>query len=176
MNINTRFDAPHSHVYEVTRSQVEAVGVRVLAESEEAGLHLAVSADGLRFVFYQGHPEYDGNSLLKEFKREVERFVEGERSDYPAYPENFFGPGLLGVLGPFRLRTEQAVRERRPPPEFPEALLAPYVDNTWTDTGKAMFNNWLGLIYQLTHQDRRIPFMDGVDPDDPLALHRAAGG
>ena len=45
-----------------------------------------------------------------------------------------------------------------------------HVDNTWTDTGKAMFNNWLGLVYQLTHRDRRIPFMKGVDPRDPLRL------
>jgi homoserine O-succinyltransferase len=44
------------------------------------------------------------------------------------------------------------------------------VDNTWTDTGKAMFNNWLGLIYQLTNRDRKQPFMAGVDPHNPLGL------
>ncbi|MFQ5938127.1 MAG: homoserine O-succinyltransferase, partial [Acidiferrobacterales bacterium] len=50
-NINTRFDAPHSHVYEVTRTQLEAVGIRVLVESEEAGVHLAVSPDGFRMIY-----------------------------------------------------------------------------------------------------------------------------
>ena len=29
----------------------------------------------------------------------------------------------------------------------------------------------MGLIYQVTHNDRRIPFMDDVDPDDPLGLY-----
>ena len=38
------------------------------------------------------------------------------------------------------------------------------------ETGKALFNNWLGLVYQLTDQSRRVPFMPGVDPDDPLGL------
>jgi homoserine O-succinyltransferase len=33
-----------------------------------------------------------------------------------------------------------------------------------------VFNNWLGKVYQLTHQDRRLPFMDGIDPENPLAL------
>ena len=46
----------------------------------------------------------------------------------------------------------------------------PLLDNTWTDTGKALFNDWLGLVYQLTHPDRRRPFMAGVDPEDPLML------
>jgi homoserine O-succinyltransferase len=30
-------------------------------------------------------------------------------------------------------------------------------------------NNWLGTIYQITHQDRGKPFMDGIDPANPLA-------
>jgi homoserine O-succinyltransferase len=30
--------------------------------------------------------------------------------------------------------------------------------------------NWMGVIYQLTHSDRRLPFMPGVDPADPLRL------
>ena len=27
--------------------------------------------------------------------------------------------------------------------------------------------NWMGLIYQVTHHDRKLPFMDRVDPRDP---------
>ena len=45
-----------------------------------------------------------------------------------------------------------------------------FVDNTWGDTGKAIFNNWLGLVYQHTNLDRRKQFMEGVDPDNPLGL------
>jgi homoserine O-succinyltransferase len=30
--------------------------------------------------------------------------------------------------------------------------------------------NWIGKIYQITNNSRRLPFMDGVDPADPLAL------
>jgi homoserine O-succinyltransferase len=33
-----------------------------------------------------------------------------------------------------------------------------------------VFNNWLGKIYQLTGQDRRVPFMEGIDPNNPLGL------
>ena len=169
-NLNTRFDAPHSHVYEVTRADVEPAGVRVLSESEEAGIHLAVSPDGFRFVFFQGHPEYDTVSLAKEYKREVGRFTAGERETYPPYPEHYFTTGARALLDRHRDEVLDAGGRAARPPAFPDDELQPWLDNTWTDTGKAMFNNWLGLVYQLTDTNRRKPFMAGVDPADPLGL------
>ena len=53
-------------------------------------------------------------------------------------------------------------------PGFPDALLSQQLDNTWRDTAHAIVGNWVGLVYQLTHRDRCKPFMDGVDPGDPL--------
>ena len=44
-DINTRFDVPHSRYNEISREQFEAAGLRVLVESPEAGVHLAVSED-----------------------------------------------------------------------------------------------------------------------------------
>ena len=172
-NLNTRFDAPHSHVYEVTRADVEPVGVQVLSESEKAGIHLAVSTDGFRFVFFQGHPEYDKVSLAKEYKREITRFATGERETYPPYPEHYFAATARALLERHRGEVIETKARDAPPPAFPDAELEPRLDNTWTDTGKAMFNNWLGLVYQLTDADRRKPFMAHLDPDDPLGLKRA---
>ena len=59
-----------------------------------------------------------------------------------------------------------------PIPEFPEELVLDTLDNTWHDTAEAVIGNWIGLVYQVTHQDRAIPFMDDIDPDDPLGLRR----
>ena len=172
-NLNTRFDAPHSHVYEVTSADVASAGAQVLSESEEAGIYLAVSADGFRFVFFQGHPEYDKVSLAKEFKREVTRFAAGERGTYPGYPERYFGRSAREMLDRHREEVMDAMARGAAAPAFPDAELAPRLDNTWTDTGKAMFNNWLGLVYQLTDADRRKPLMASLDPDDPLGLETA---
>ena len=49
--------------------------------------------------------------------------------------------------------------------------MAQRLDNTWHDTAEAVVGNWMGAVYQVTHRDRRIPFMEGVDPDDPLGLY-----
>ena len=167
-DVNTRFDAPHSRYNEITKSQLEQAGLTVLVESQEAGVHLAVSPDQFRVVYFQGHPEYDAVSLLKEYKREVFRFLNGELDTAPPYPENYFSPEAAEIAHRY---IEKAMTSGNTIAEFPETELESQVDNTWGDTGKAIINNWLGLVYQLTNLDRRLQFMPGVDPQDPLQLN-----
>ena len=174
-DINTRFDTCHSRFNDIPARQMRAAGQRVLVASEECGVLLATSGDGLRFVYLQGHPEYDAVSLLKEYKREVQRYLARERRDYPPFPDNYFTAPARQRLLRHRELVVREFESGRPPPEFPEADILPFIDNTWTDTGKAVFNNWLGLVYQLTSPQRGVPFMDGVDPDDPLGLGQVGG-
>ena len=170
-NINTRFDAPHSHVYEVNAGQLKEKDLMVLAVSKQADLHLAVSPDGFRFLFFQGHPEYDAVSLLKEYKREVVRYIEGIRSSYPPYPEHYFDEEAREILERYKQKVERARGDYRDLPAFPDQEVEQLVDNTWSDTGKAIVNNWLGLVYQIAHRERGKVFMEGVDPEDPLGLN-----
>ena len=167
---NTRFDMPHSHVYQVTREQLEAIALPVLAYSIEGGISLATSEDGFRFVFFQGHPEYDRISLLKEMKREVMRYVHHERDDYPPLPQHYFASEAGTLLRHLQRTSERARDPGAPAFSFPETELYPFVDNTWVDSGRAIFNNWLGLVYRLTDFDRQTPFMPNIDQRDPLQL------
>jgi len=173
-NINTRFDTPHSRFNDVRREQMEDAGLRVLVASEQAGVLLAVSADGLRFAYFQGHPEYDIISLLKEYKREIGRYVRRDRDDYPPYPDNYFCDQAVSILEDYKRDLLAAEARGASIPEFPEIDIVALLDNTWTDTGKALFNNWLGLVYQLTNRDRRLPFMQDIDPADPLGIRAPA--
>jgi homoserine O-succinyltransferase len=168
--INTRFDVPHSRFNEIFQTDMERHGLKVLAASNEAGVHLAVSPDGFRVVFFQGHPEYDDLSLLKEYKREVLRFFNNERDDYPPFPENYFNEDIQRLLSTYRQHVIEAKLTSCSLEEFPESLILNQIDNTWRDTARAVFNNWLGKVYKFTNKDRRLPFMDGVDPDNPLGL------
>jgi len=172
MGVNTRFDVPHSRFNQIDRAQFEAAGLHVLAESEEAGVHLAVSGDGLRLVFFQAHPEYDTISLLKEYKREVNRFASGEIDEYPPFPENYFRLQVQAILDEYADRVRAARSAGAPIPEMPEELILPHLDNTWHDTAEAVLNNWIGKVYQVTDIDRRRPFAAGVDPAHPLGSWR----
>ena len=174
-DVNTRFDAPHSRWNDIPRQSWDAAGLHVLAESDDAGVHLATSPDGFRIVYFQGHPEYDRNSLLKEYKREVGRFLADDLESPPPYPEHYFSHEA-DDLAQTHLRDALAARAHgHADPDFPEEAIDPFLENTWGDTGRAFFNNWLGLVYQLTGLDRHEPFMPGVDPRDPLGIKYPAG-
>jgi hypothetical protein len=41
------------------------------------------------------------------------------------------------------------------------------VDNTWSDTGKMIFNNWLGTVDQITESRPQEALYNGVDHGRP---------
>ena len=166
--INTRFDVPHSRYNDISRDQLEQAGLEVLVDSGEGGVNMAVSPDRFRLVYFQGHPEYDTNSLLKEYRREVVRYLNGELQRPPPFPRHYFSDGAARIADRFVRESEQALREDRLLPDFLEPEITSELDNTWGDTAKAIVANWLGLVYQLTNLNRRKQYMDGVDPNDPL--------
>ena len=72
------FSAPHSRHTTVDAQDVAAVpALEVLVTSPEAGLYLAASRDG-RQVFVTGHPEYDPETLHREYVRDVDRGLDIE--------------------------------------------------------------------------------------------------
>ena len=169
-DVNTTFDVPHSRFNDVSRDQFIAAGLKVLVESNEAGVHLAVSEDLFRVVYFQGHPEYDTISLLKEYKREVSRFVQNLIAEYPPFPKHYFSLRTQAILSEYRVRVIAAKRRGEPTPIFPEALIRPVLDNTWHDSAEAVINNWMGKVYMCTNNDRRFPFMADINPNDPLGI------
>ena len=168
--VNTRFDVPHSRYNEISRQQLEDAGLTVLVESETGGMHMAVSPDQFRMIYFQGHPEYDKNSLLKEYKREVLRYLSGELVSPPPFPENYFSAEAIKIVQQFLEQARQAQANGGSLPSLLEERLESTLDNTWGDTAKALVNNWLGLVYQVTNLDRNQLFMKDVDPNDPLGL------
>jgi homoserine O-succinyltransferase len=165
--LDAPFDVPHSRYNAITRQQFEDAGLTILVESDEGGVHAVVSEDQFRRVYFQGHPEYDANSLLKEYKREVLRHFQGER-DLPPFPEHYISGAAAAHIARYLEGAQDAHAAQAPLPEFPEAEVAPFLKNTWADAARTIFDNWLGLVYQLSDPDRRVPFKAGVDPRRPL--------
>lgn len=168
--INTRFDVPHSRYNEISEEQLVSAGLTILAQSSEGGVHMAVSPDQFRMIYFQGHPEYDINSLLKEYKRELMRYGAGELAAPPPYPENYFSEEAIQLVEQYLEESGSAQSQSLPEPGVLEDKLESLLDNTWGDTAKAVVNNWLGLVYQVTNLDRTKQFMEEVDPNDPLGM------
>ena len=67
------FMAPHSRHTETPAKDIHACKeITVLAESEEAGVFLALAENGKK-VFVNGHPEYDRYTLDKEYHRDLDK-------------------------------------------------------------------------------------------------------
>ena len=67
------FLAPHSRYTEVAREDIAACQeLVILAESEEAGVFLAMTRDG-RQIYVMGHPEYDRITLDGEYHRDLDK-------------------------------------------------------------------------------------------------------
>ena len=65
------FYAPHSRHTEIIQEDVNnCKALRVLADSKEAGYFL-LGTDSGRQIFVMGHPEYDRDTLDKEYRRDV---------------------------------------------------------------------------------------------------------
>ena len=78
------FYVPHSRSAGIPRHGVAKVPqLRVLADSEEAGLHLLSTENG-REIYIMGHMEYDKETLLNEYMRDTAAGLA------PPLPENYF--------------------------------------------------------------------------------------
>lgn len=146
-DVATSWHAPHSHTYSVTRQQLEDVGVCVLVDGVDAGVYVAVSQNPLEFLFLQGHPEYDANSLLKEFKREVQRFRDDAIPRFPRVPEHCFGDDAIETIAQFRSAIVRAKATGSRLPDFPEAQLEADLQHVWRATGHRLFGNVLQFVH-----------------------------
>ena len=75
-------------------------GYRLLTRSAAAGADAFVREEqgGSLFVFFQGHPEYETDTLAREYRRDVGRFLRGEREHYPAAPEGYFNDAATALV------------------------------------------------------------------------------
>ena len=151
--VPSRLRMPHSRWNDIPEDALTSCGYRVLTRSKEGGVDAFIKHRRSLFVFFQGHPEYEANTLLLEYRRDVKRFLRGERETYPPMPRGYFDEETVGALTAVRAR---ALSERREGllEEFPTALLAGKVTNTWRPAAARVYRNW--LLYLCAQKDRRL--------------------
>jgi homoserine O-succinyltransferase/O-acetyltransferase len=81
---------PHSRFNDLPEEALLAAGYKILTHSATAGVDAFTKQDGSFFLYFQGHPEYDADTLFREYRRDVMRFLNRERDTYPGLPQNYF--------------------------------------------------------------------------------------
>jgi homoserine O-succinyltransferase/O-acetyltransferase len=141
---------PHSRVNDVPEDALIDAGYRIIVGSGCSGAGWAVAArqqgDGL-FVLCQGHPEYGTLSLLREYRRDVRRYLFGRGAvPYPRLPDGYLCPDAVATLDGF---ADRAKTRDSDPRElwscFPFDEVAASVENTWASPSATLYANWLSL-------------------------------
>jgi len=136
---------PHSRWNEARSNDLTSCGYTVLSQSAEAGVDCFVKRKkNSLFVHFQGHPEYGERTLLKEYRRDIRRFLRNERETYPTMPQGYFGREAIRALNEFReiarVSGEDAMTG------FPEEVLFKQLQNTWRSSALCIYGNWMRYL------------------------------
>ncbi len=138
-NSSVRVRVAHSRWNEVGEDQLVSAGYRVLTRSAVAGVDMFTRQSTL---FCQGHPEYDDCTLLQEYRRDIGRYLNGERATYPAAPEGYFDSAAQNMADDFQQRAEVA-RSPALLPDFPYEALRAGLDARWHLSAAGIVRRWL---------------------------------
>jgi homoserine O-succinyltransferase/O-acetyltransferase len=140
----------HSRWNEVRADALTKCGYDVLTQSTEGGVDTFVKQKKRSlFVHFQGHPEYGAETLLKEYRRDIRRYLRKERETYPTMPKGYFDAQRERLVAEFRdsvLALGLVDQREDLMDDFPDAALAGTLRKTWQSTATAIYRNWLRYI------------------------------
>ncbi len=132
---------PHSRRNDIAAYDLEARGYRVLAclANGQVDIFTREPPGHSRFVFFQGHPEYDPATLGREYLRDTGRFLRGE-GPAPAIPENYFDRATEDRLAEIGGDDESAL------PHYAQIVNGALPRQNWRANTVRLFANWLTLV------------------------------
>jgi homoserine O-succinyltransferase len=140
-----RWWVPHSRLYGLSEGALTSAGYNILSRSRDAGADIFIKRKGGLQLFFQGHPEYTHSSLVGEYRRDIARFLAGERSAYPAMPRHYFNPRTCIGLEKFRERACH-LRDLDMLVEFDTLVGEVTPGNPWFQGARHIYANWLSYL------------------------------
>jgi len=143
--IGSRMWLPHTRWNQVDETELVKAGYEILSWSANAGVgFFAKERKGL-WLFCQGHPEYDGPNLLREYRRDVSRFLAKERATYPELPRSYFQESDTRLLNAFKQRA-LARGDLGVMDGFPRIEQGAATWGAWQPAAIKVFRNWLESV------------------------------
>jgi homoserine O-succinyltransferase/O-acetyltransferase len=136
---------PHSRWNDVPADALLGAGYAIIARSPEIGVDMFVKHDRSLFVLLQGHPEYDPTTLLREYRRDVGRFLRREREDYPEVPRHYLDEATERSLEALRRRA-LSLRDPELLEDLSIAAIGGRITNSWRASATRLYRNWLAYL------------------------------
>jgi homoserine O-succinyltransferase len=140
---------PHSRWNGVSAGHLTARGYEVLTRTSDGGVDTFVKQDAGLFVFFQGHPEYESETLMGEYRRDVGRYLKGEMETYPLLPLDYFDEETERSLRAIETEARASRREDLLG-DVSAVLNRVRIHNTWRSTAVLIYRNW--LEHQCAHE------------------------
>lgn len=161
---------PHSRWNGLPAAALKSAGYSILTQSSDAGVDSFIKLKrGSLFVHFQGHPEYETETLLREYRRDIRRFLHFERETYPAMPQGYFGRTAIAAFDKFELRA-RLNRTEDSMSEFPAAPEIGEIPYSWKSSSISIYRTWLNYIASQKRESKR--FMAATNHGTPK-VHRA---
>ena len=135
---------PHSRWNEVREEELSACGYRILARGGNGDVDIFSKQRKSCFLFFQGHPEYEADTLFREFRRDVRRYLKGEADTYPGIPQGYID-GMEDVFTEWKARAPFS-RSEALLAAFPTAMAEHRLLNTWRHAALQIYSNWLAYL------------------------------
>jgi homoserine O-succinyltransferase/O-acetyltransferase len=139
-----RWWVPHSRHNGLAEEHLLAGDYRVLSRSPVVGADIFVKQGNSLAVFVQGHPEYEPDTLLREYRRDVRRFVAGERETYPEIPLGYFDQETAARFDELRDRIMRRHHDEALV-TFPSA--EGHLTFSWRQSAVRLYSNWLSYLF-----------------------------
>ena len=136
---------PHSRYNGLLESQLERAGYDVLTSSAVHGVDTFTKNFGSQFVFLQGHPEYDASSLAREYRRDLELYLQRETKKKPTRPWGYFDLRAEAALCEMERRVQDHRSDVRMKDLSGIVAMAP-ADAAWRDAAVSFYRNWLDMV------------------------------
>ena len=130
---------PHSRWNGLDEDDLAASGYLVLARVGAAGVDMFVKDDGHLTLCFQGHPEYDADTLAREYRRDVLRALDG--APPPTPPANYYDAETERRLG---AHVAGMIAGREAPHLPAYAMVGPAPE--WRARGGRVIGNWLKAV------------------------------
>jgi homoserine O-succinyltransferase len=143
---------PHSRYNDISQSDLELAGYDILTSSPVYGVDTFKKSFGSQFIFLQGHPEYDANSLAREYRRDLGRYFRSQTETTPPMPKGYFSSEAEAELRELERRAREKPRCAVTDDfAYIDGLAPPEAE--WRNAATAFFRNWIKTI--VVRQSRR---------------------
>jgi homoserine O-succinyltransferase/O-acetyltransferase len=143
--LSQRLHVPHSRWNGVAQKDLIDCGYSVLTRTADGGVDAFLKQEQSLFVFFQGHLEYESDTLMREYRRDVGRFVTGETHNHPLLPRSYFDPSTEKALTILRDKAI-ACRSSSLLTSVAAAMEKTKIQSPWQGSAKRIYRNWLEYI------------------------------